>query len=145
MSHIVLCHLIHLVWLRHLDHNGLHLNSLRSPQGSFQHRDRCLNPEEENVALQRSIQTLQAQIAAERSRREAAERERELTLKENVALEQQLTALSGCSTRQKELEAEVEQLRLLWRSECAKRSGLNSLPDSLQIKMTLIPVLITFI
>ncbi|XP_008328053.1 cerebellar degeneration-related protein 2 [Cynoglossus semilaevis] len=105
---------------RHLDHNGLHLNSLRSPQGSFHHRDRCLNPEEENVALQRSIQTLQAQIAAERSRREAAERERELTLKENVALEQQLTALSGCSTRQKELEAEVEQLRLLWRSECAK-------------------------
>lgn len=97
------------------------------------------------MALQRSIQTLQAQIAAERSRREAAERERELTLKENVALEQQLTALSGCSTRQKELEAEVEQLRLLWRSECAKRSGLNSLPDSLQIKMTLIPVLITFI
>lgn len=57
----------------------------------------------------------------ERNRREAAERESELTVRENSGLEQQLALLAGCQARQKELEAEVEQLRLLWRAECANR------------------------
>lgn len=77
------------------------------------------------MALQRSVQTLQSQIAAERNRREAAERENELTLRENIGLEQRLSLLAGCWNRQKELEAEVEQLRLLWRADCAKRLGLK--------------------
>lgn len=71
--------------------------------------------------LQRSIKTLHSQIAAERSRREAAEQEMELTVKENQGLEQRLALLDGCRARQKELEAEVEQLRLQWRADCASR------------------------
>ncbi|XP_022608471.1 cerebellar degeneration-related protein 2-like [Seriola dumerili] len=118
---------------RHLAHNSLHVDGLWSPQGSFYDQDRCQDPEEENVALQRSVQTLQAQIAAERSRREAAEQENELTARENIGLEQRLSLLAGCWTRQKELEAEVEQLRLLWRADCAKsvrRPDQLLLPDT---------------
>ncbi|KAG7222858.1 hypothetical protein INR49_016020, partial [Caranx melampygus] len=118
---------------RHLVHDGLPVDGLWSPQGSVCDRDGWQDPEEENVALQRSVQTLQAQIAAERSRREAAERENELTLRENIGLEQRLSLLAGCWTRQKELEAEVEQLRLLWRADCAKsvrRPEQLLLPDT---------------
>ncbi|XP_051243506.1 cerebellar degeneration-related protein 2 isoform X2 [Dicentrarchus labrax] len=96
-------------------------------------RDRCQDPEEENTALQRSVQTLQSQIAVERSRREAAERESELTVRENRGLEQRLALLDGCRARQRELEAEVEQLRLLWRADCAnsvKRPDQLLLPDT---------------
>ncbi|XP_071329808.1 cerebellar degeneration-related protein 2 [Trachinotus anak] len=118
---------------RHPAHDSLRADGLWSPQGSFYDQDRCQDSEEENVALQRSIQTLQAQIAAERSRREAAERENELTARENIGLEQRLSLLAGCWTRQKELEAEVEQLRLLWRADCAKsvrRPDQLLLPDT---------------
>uniref|UniRef100_A0A3B4GRN6 Cerebellar degeneration-related protein 2-like n=1 Tax=Pundamilia nyererei TaxID=303518 RepID=A0A3B4GRN6_9CICH len=83
------------------------------PHLATQYRKKQPDPEEENAALQRSIQTLQSQIAAERSCREAAERELELTARENSTLEQQLVQLSGYQARQKELEAEVEQLQLL--------------------------------
>uniref|UniRef100_A0A3Q0T1C8 Cerebellar degeneration-related protein 2a n=1 Tax=Amphilophus citrinellus TaxID=61819 RepID=A0A3Q0T1C8_AMPCI len=94
-----------------LHHDRYHLvDGLWSPHGSFHDQKRQPNPEEENAALQRSIQTLQSQITAERSRREAAEREMELTARENSSLEQRLALLSGCQVRQKELEAEVEQL-----------------------------------
>ncbi|XP_053194005.1 cerebellar degeneration-related protein 2 [Scomber japonicus] len=95
------------------------VDGLWSPQGSFYDQDRCQDLEDEREALQRSIQTLQNQIATERSRREATEREFELSVKENQGLEQQLDLLAGCRDRQKELEAEVEQLRILWRAECA--------------------------
>lgn len=112
--------------------NGSHLvDGLWSPYGSFQDRKKQPDPEEENAALQRSIQTLQSQIAAERSRREAAEREMELTARENSTLEQQLVQLSGYQARQKELEAEVEQLQLLWRADCTKRK-----PDELLVPDT---------
>ncbi|KAM9746487.1 cerebellar degeneration-related protein 2 isoform 2-T2 [Menidia menidia] len=105
-------------------------NGFWSPQSSFCDRDRHQNPEEENQALQRSIQTLQRQIAAERSRREAAEQEIELTSKENSSLEQRLALLVGCRARQKELEEEVEQLRLLWRADYAKRPDQLLLPET---------------
>ncbi|XP_074512820.1 cerebellar degeneration-related protein 2 isoform X1 [Sebastes fasciatus] len=105
---------------QHLVHDGLRSDGLWSPQGSFYGRDRRQDPEEENSALQRSVQTLQSQIAVERNRREAAERETESTSRENRGLEQQLDMLDGCRVRQKELEAEVEQLRLLWRADFAK-------------------------
>ncbi|XP_031586483.1 cerebellar degeneration-related protein 2 isoform X2 [Oreochromis aureus] len=112
--------------------NGSHLvDGLWSPYGSFQDRKKQPDPEEENAALQRSIQTLQSQIAAERSRREAAEREMELTARENNTLEQRLAQLSGYQARQKELEAEVEQLRLLWRADYTKRK-----PDELLVPDT---------
>lgn len=122
----------YLSWLRHLAHDSQQVDGLWSPQGSFYDRDRCQDPEEEQEALQRSIQTLQNQIAVERSRREAAERESELTARENQGLEQRLALLAGCRVRQKELEAEVEQLRLLWRAECANRLGLAYVWTSLK-------------
>lgn len=112
---------IALSFLRHPDQDSLRADGLWSPHGSFCDRDRRQDPEEENAALQRSVQTLQSQIAVERSRREAAERESELTVRENRGLEQQLALLAGCRDRQKELEAEVEQLRILWRADCANR------------------------
>ncbi|XP_062265011.1 cerebellar degeneration-related protein 2 [Platichthys flesus] len=118
---------------RHLSPESLRVGGLWVPQDSFYDQDRRQNAEEEKASLQRSVQTLRAQIAAERSRREAAEQESELTASENVDLEQRLSLLSGCWTRQKELEAEVEQLRLLWRADCAKsvrRPDQLLLPDT---------------
>ncbi|XP_056263728.1 cerebellar degeneration-related protein 2 isoform X1 [Pseudoliparis swirei] len=116
---------------RHLDHGGPHVEGLWSLRGSFSDRDRRQDPEAENAALQRSVRTIQSQIAVERSRREAAERERELTSRENRGLEEQLASLAGCPARQKELEAQVEQLRLLWRADCANsiRRPEQLLPD----------------
>ncbi|XP_040917567.1 cerebellar degeneration-related protein 2 [Toxotes jaculatrix] len=118
---------------RHLALESLRADGLWSPQSSFYDQARCQDPEEENAALQLSIQTLQAQIAAERSRREAAERESELTASENRGLEERLSLLSGCWAKQKELEAEVEQLQLLWRADSAKsvrRPDQLLLPDT---------------
>ncbi|CAL8272587.1 unnamed protein product [Lota lota] len=100
------------------------------------HQDRCVcvdslldpDPGVERAALQRSIQTLQSQMSAERSRREAAERETEVTAREKGALEEQLAQLEGCQARQVELEAEVEEMRLLWRSE--RSSSARLLPDT---------------
>ncbi|XP_044036975.1 cerebellar degeneration-related protein 2 [Siniperca chuatsi] len=118
---------------RHLAHDSWRADGLWSQQGSFYDQDRRQDPEEENAALQRSIQTLQSQIAMERSRREAAERESELTVRENRGLEQRLALLAGCRVRQKELETEVEQLRLLWRADCAnsvRRLDQLLLPDT---------------
>ncbi|XP_029293333.1 cerebellar degeneration-related protein 2 isoform X2 [Cottoperca gobio] len=119
---------------RHLAHHGLRVDGLwSSGPGSFYDRDRGQDPEQENAALQRSVQTFQSQIAVERSRRKAAERESELTSSENRGLEQQLALLAGGRARQKELETEVEQLHLLWRAECAnsaRRPDLLLLPDT---------------
>ncbi|XP_072224623.1 cerebellar degeneration-related protein 2 [Leuresthes tenuis] len=115
------------------DRSSAHGDGVWSPRSSFCDRDRHQDPEEENRVLQCSIQTLQRQMAAERSRREAAEQEIELTFKENRSLEQRLAVLVGCRARQKELEEEVEQLRLLWRADCA-----NSVrrPDQLLLPET---------
>ncbi|XP_026180885.1 cerebellar degeneration-related protein 2 [Mastacembelus armatus] len=120
-AHSVSClrELYDLHYDRYQTHNSLQVDGLWSPQGSFYHRERCHDPEEEKLVLQHSIQTLQSQISAERTRREAAERDSELTAQENRALEQRLALLAGCRARQKELESEVEQLQLLWRADCA--------------------------
>ncbi|XP_041813291.1 cerebellar degeneration-related protein 2 [Chelmon rostratus] len=118
---------------RHLAHDSLRMDGLWSPRGSFSGRDGHQDPEAENQALQRTVQTLQSQIAMERSRREAAEQESELTVMENRGLEQRLALLDGCRARQKELEAEVEQLRLLWRADCAnsvRKPDQLLLPDT---------------
>ncbi|KAM8844222.1 cerebellar degeneration-related protein 2 isoform 2-T2 [Spinachia spinachia] len=117
---------------RHPVHSGPRVEALWSLQGSLYVRDKRQDPEEENVALQRSVHTLQSQIAVEQRRREAAELERDSTSRENSGLEQRLVSLAGCSARKKELEAEVEQLRLLWRAECAnsiRRPERLLLPD----------------
>lgn len=112
-------------------------NHVLYTEGLWSHQDFYLNqkpradPEEEYRDLQRSIQTLHTQIAIERSYREAAERESEITTRENRSLEEQLAQLDGCRTRKQELEAEVEQLRCLWQRDCAnKRSAQLLLPDA---------------
>ncbi|KAG7272708.1 hypothetical protein CRUP_029647 [Coryphaenoides rupestris] len=101
------------------------------------HQDRgswMLDPErgpdqvEERATLRRSVQTLQSQVGVERSRREVAERETEVTAREKGALEERLAQLESCWARQAELEAEVEDMRLLWRTERASSTRL--LPDT---------------
>lgn len=99
--------------------SSLDVDRLWSQRDCFSDRARRQDPEVENAALQQLIKNLKSQIAIERSRREAAERESELTIRENQGLEDQLAVLDGCRARQKELEAEVEQLRLRWRADCA--------------------------
>ncbi|XP_028312076.1 cerebellar degeneration-related protein 2 isoform X2 [Gouania willdenowi] len=103
-------------------------DGLWSPRSSLSNKH--TDPQEENQALHRSIQTLQSQISAERSHRLAAQREIELTVSENRSLEERLALLTGCRARQQELEDEVEQLRLLWRADCAKRPTQLLLPDT---------------
>lgn len=87
--------------------------------------------EEENSTLQHTLHNLKVQLAAERSRRVEAERETELTAQENSTLEERLRLLEGARRRQAELEAEVEELRQLWRSESSGARLTDALlPDS---------------
>ncbi|XP_053348087.1 cerebellar degeneration-related protein 2 [Clarias gariepinus] len=73
--------------------------------------------EEEKSALQSALRSLHTQLSSERERREAAEKVTELTEREIRVLEEQLAQLEGARRHQAELEAEVEELRQLWRSE----------------------------
>ncbi|KAL7826546.1 hypothetical protein AOLI_G00317550 [Acnodon oligacanthus] len=87
--------------------------------------------EEENASLQSTLRTLQAQLVSERERRETAERAAELTEQENRVLEHRATLLEGAQRRLAELEAEVEELRLLWRSDVPSTRPTDALlPDS---------------
>lgn len=87
--------------------------------------------EEENESLQSAMRMLQAQLVSEHEQREAAERAAELTEQENRLLEQRAALLEGARRRQAELEAEVEELRLLWRSEVPGTKPTDALlPDS---------------
>ncbi|XP_056609972.1 cerebellar degeneration-related protein 2 [Triplophysa dalaica] len=87
--------------------------------------------EEENSTLQHTLHTLKAQLANERARRVEAERETEVTVVENSTLEQRLNLLEGARRRQAELEAEVEELRQLWRSESSSARPTDTLmPDN---------------
>lgn len=87
--------------------------------------------EEDNSTLKHSLHTLKTQLANERARRVEAERETELTVQENTALEQRLNLLEGARRRQAELEAEVEELRQLWRSESSSARPTDTLmPDN---------------
>ncbi|XP_042171214.1 cerebellar degeneration-related protein 2 [Oncorhynchus tshawytscha] len=109
--------------------------SLRVEHSWPARKESCQDPDhdEENSVLQRSIQTLQAVLASERGKREAAEQETELTARENGALEQRLALLEGCRARQRELEAEVEELRQLWQADYAnsvRRPDRLLLPDT---------------
>ncbi|KAL4624582.1 cerebellar degeneration-related protein 2-like [Arapaima gigas] len=80
---------------------------------------KVLREQEENANLKRSVQTLQTQLGAERARRVEAEREAEVLAQETAELEQRMAELEGCQAQQWELEAEVEELRQLWRSDTA--------------------------
>ncbi|XP_029102511.1 cerebellar degeneration-related protein 2 [Scleropages formosus] len=87
--------------------------------------EKVVREQEENAALKRSVQTLQTQLGTERARRVEAEREAELLAQETGELEQRLAELEGCRARQRELEAEVEELRQLWRSDTAGSRELD--------------------
>lgn len=52
--------------------------------------------EEEQASLQRSLHSLQTQLANERVQREGAEREADLLANENATLEQRLGIMEGC-------------------------------------------------
>ncbi|XP_036408032.1 cerebellar degeneration-related protein 2-like [Megalops cyprinoides] len=86
--------------------------------------------EEENGALRCSVHTLQKQLGAEWARREEAEREAELTAQEIAELEQRLAELevSHGPGRVRELEAELEELRRMWRSESASSRKVDAQP-----------------
>ncbi|XP_051995379.1 cerebellar degeneration-related protein 2 [Xyrauchen texanus] len=87
--------------------------------------------EEEYSTLQHTLHTLKTQLSEERARRVEAERETELTVQENSVLEQRMILLEVARHRQAELEAEVEELRQLWRSESSSaRPTYTLLPDS---------------
>ncbi|KAF7690907.1 cerebellar degeneration-related protein 2 isoform X1 [Silurus meridionalis] len=73
--------------------------------------------EEERSSLHSALRSLHSQLSSERERREAAEKVTAVTEHENRALEEQLAQLEKARRHQAELEAEVEELRELWRSE----------------------------
>lgn len=78
------------------------------------------------------MQTLQSQLAAERTRREGAEREADVLARECGELELRLSLLEGCQVRLVEAEAEVAELRELWRADGARNGKAGrSLPDAL--------------
>ncbi|GAA6068370.1 cerebellar degeneration-related protein 2, partial [Tachysurus ichikawai] len=83
--------------------------------------------EEEKSALQSALHSLHTQLGSERERREAAEKVTELAERENRAFEEQLAQLEGTRRHQAELEAEVEELRQLWRSETSHVRPTDSL------------------
>lgn len=64
----------------------------------------------------RSTQSLQAQLRTERAQREAAEREADVLAQELSELEPKAAQLGVYKSRLAEMEAEVEELRLLLRS-----------------------------
>lgn len=85
--------------------------------------------EEDTSTLQHTLKALKAQLAAERARRVEAEQEMELTVQENSVLEKRLNLQEAARCRQAELEAEVEELRQLWRSESSRPTD-TLLPDT---------------
>ncbi|XP_077086851.1 cerebellar degeneration-related protein 2 [Siphateles boraxobius] len=105
--------------------------SLHEEEKSWPALDNRRAEAEETSTLQHTLHNLKLQLAAERARRVEAEREAALTVQENGALEERLSALEGARRQQAELEAEVEELRQLWRSESAgARLADSLLPDN---------------
>lgn len=96
---------------------GLNLSLFRdrfSDEHDLQPSTLCWH-EEEKEALRESLHSLQVQFAAERSRREAAEREAELLLGENTALEQQLGAMEGCKVLSPVKSVFFNTITTLWK------------------------------
>nr|XP_057917704.1 cerebellar degeneration-related protein 2-like isoform X2 [Doryrhamphus excisus] len=80
--------------------------------------------EEQQASLQRSLRSLQAHYAGERTRREEAELQAGFLSRENMALEQQLAGMETCKVRVSELEKEAEELHHLWKSQTLARCDL---------------------
>ncbi|KAK1784770.1 hypothetical protein P4O66_003445 [Electrophorus voltai] len=82
---------------------------------------------EEKSCLWDTLRSLQVQLAAERKLREASEHVTEETEQEKQDLERRLAQLQRSERRQAELEAEVDELRQLWRSESLRARGADAL------------------
>ncbi|XP_068120057.1 cerebellar degeneration-related protein 2-like [Hyperolius riggenbachi] len=67
--------------------------------------------QKENEHLQSAVNTLRAQVAEERKRKDKAEREYQAVLQEYTELEQRAFEMENCRTRIKELENELQELQ----------------------------------
>ncbi|XP_061606468.1 cerebellar degeneration-related protein 2-like [Phyllopteryx taeniolatus] len=84
--------------------------------------------EEENERLRDIVTSLRSALAAERSKREGAERECAGVLHEFDRLEQRLLGAEGCQLRVRELEAELQEMQLLRKSRaCLMEEGIETL------------------
>uniref|UniRef100_A0A3Q4GGW2 Cerebellar degeneration-related protein 2-like n=1 Tax=Neolamprologus brichardi TaxID=32507 RepID=A0A3Q4GGW2_NEOBR len=72
--------------------------------------------DEENDRLRDIVSSLHSAMAAERSKREGAERECAAVLQEFERLEQRLLGAEGCQLRVQELEAELQEMQQLRKS-----------------------------
>ncbi|XP_051905117.1 cerebellar degeneration-related protein 2-like [Hippocampus zosterae] len=84
--------------------------------------------EEENERLRDIVTSLRSAMAAERSKREGAERECAAVLHEFDRLEQRLLGAEGCQLRVRELEAELQEMQRLRKSRaCLMEDGIETL------------------
>ncbi|CAL8289332.1 unnamed protein product [Boreogadus saida] len=79
--------------------------------------------DQEHRRLQDSLAALRDNMAAERGRREGAERDCAAALQEFEALERRLLGAEGCRLRVRELEAELEEMQQLRRSRAFLLGG----------------------
>uniref|UniRef100_A0A8C5C6K4 Cerebellar degeneration-related protein 2-like n=1 Tax=Gadus morhua TaxID=8049 RepID=A0A8C5C6K4_GADMO len=79
--------------------------------------------DQEHRRLQDSLAALRDNMAAERGRREGAERDCAAALRELEALERRLLGAEGCRLRVRELEAELEEMQQLRRSRAFLLGG----------------------
>ncbi|CAL8310214.1 unnamed protein product [Arctogadus glacialis] len=79
--------------------------------------------DQEHRRLQDALAALRDNMAAERGRREGAERDCAAALRELEALERRLLGAEGCRLRVRELEAELEEMQQLRRSRAFLLGG----------------------
>ncbi len=91
----------------------------------------CQPADEENEHLRVMVSSLRAAVAAERGRREAAERECGAVLQEFERLEQRLMGAENCQRRVHELEAELQEMQQLRKSRACLLSGDEGLEQTL--------------
>lgn len=85
--------------------------------------------DEENDRLRDIVSSLHSAMAAERSKREGAERECAAVLQEFERLEQRLLGAEGCQLRVQELEAELQEMQQLRKSRVCL---IGDMEDSLE-------------
>ncbi|XP_073793018.1 cerebellar degeneration-related protein 2-like isoform X1 [Danio rerio] len=93
--------------------------------------EECQPADEENEHLRVMVSSLRAAVAAERGRREAAERECAAVLQEFERLEQRLLGAESCQRRVHELEAELQEMQQLRKSRVCLLSGEEGLEQTL--------------
>lgn len=81
--------------------------------------------DEENERLRNIVTSLRSAMAAERSKREGAERECAAVLQEFERLEQRLLGAEGCQLRVQELEAELQEMQQLRKSRVCLIGGME--------------------